>query len=72
MSGMESVHLVEQHDERHDNLEGSGPDGLEVAASEEKSKEVRGDVLELLTVHLHQIHDLALVELGAGGGTQTQ
>ena len=72
MSAVESVYLVEQHDERHDDLEGSGPDGLEVAVREGENEEVRGDVLELLTVHLHQIHDLALIELGAGGGTQTQ
>ena len=72
VSAVESVHLVEQHDERHDDLEGSGPDGLEVAVREGENEEVRGDILELLTVHLHQIHDLALIELGAGGGTQTQ
>lgn len=33
-------HLVEEHHERDDDLEGSGPDGLQVAGSEEGVKEV--------------------------------
>ena len=33
-------HLVEEHHERDDDLEGSGPDGLQVAGSEEGGKEV--------------------------------
>ena len=33
-------HLVEEHHERDDDLEGSGPDGLQVAGSDEGVKEV--------------------------------
>ena len=35
-------------------------------------RRLRGDVLELLTVHLHEIHDLALIELRPSRGAETE
>ena len=37
-----------------------------------EGRRLRGDVLELLTVHLHEIHDLALIELRPSGGAETE
>ena len=64
--------LIEEHDERDDDLEGTGPDGLEVAGSEKDAKRLRCDVLELLTVHFHEIHNPALIELGSSRRTETE
>ena len=54
--------LQPEENHRSHDLEGARPDRLEV----------RSDILELLTVHFHQIHDLALVVQRSRGGAEAQ
>lgn len=69
------------HEENHDDAANRGPLQLQpeenhrphdLEGTRPNRLEIRSDVLELLTVHFHEIHDFALVVQRAGSGAQTK
>ena len=59
----EGGHSTVEHDQGNDDLEGSGPNGLDVSLSEEKRVGMRGRVFQLVAVSFHHAQNLALAVL---------